>query len=265
MLIIVHIQLQIARIRYDTTGVLRDAVWNMFTNLENLLGSQTQPVNLSLEAHYTDRSPGGSSLGIDFVWNGARTEECIAWHEMASNLGPLRPDVSGSDFALETTTMHAFVTERTSNLPLVVYGKTHSPSITRYSPQMADILADMAATMPKTCVGGFATHTLRGDSPSCAAGHPDSVSPYRKPLKVVEILGFGVDEDAAPECIEWARVSHDRINKSDVLLPESYLALTASDTMDLGAIYGSNLQELEELKREYDPDNVFKHSLPKLL
>ncbi|OAA38758.1 D-lactate dehydrogenase [Beauveria brongniartii RCEF 3172] len=226
---------------------------------------RTQPVNLSLEPYYTDRGPGRPSLGFDFVWNGARTEECIAWHEVVKNLGPLRPAVPNTDFALEKTTMHAFVAKKTSNLPLVAYGKTHSPSITRYSPQMAATFADMAATMPKTCVGGFATHTLRMESPSCSADHPDSVSPYRKPLKVVEILGFGVDEDAAPECIEWARVSHDRINKSDVLLPESYLALTASETMDLGAIYGSNLQELKKLKREYDPDNVFKHSLPKLL
>ena len=71
------------------------------------------------------------------------------------------------------------------------------------------------------------------------------------------VLGEWMDSAETDECIAWVRSTHDR------LLPHMttgrYVNYLGDDeTADaVAAAYGSNFERLQEIKKRYDPENVF--------
>lgn len=105
---------------------------------------------------------------------------------------------------------------------------------------------------------------LRIDSPSCSKDVPDAVLPFRAPQTVLEILGFGQDEESSKETAQWARETRDVIYNSQDAMEGTYLPLTAPEVLDLEKVYGEKWAELKGLKAEHDPDGVFKYAVPGL-
>lgn len=106
--------------------------------------------------------------------------------------------------------------------------------------------------------------TLRADGPSCSNDVPDAVVPFRAPQTVLEILGFGQDEESSKATAQWARETRDVIYNSDDAMEGTYLPLTAPEVLYLEKVYGEKWAELQGLKAEYDPDGVFKYAVPAL-
>lgn len=211
-----------------------------------------------------DKGPPAPFLALRFIWTGPLTQECDLWLQHASKLAPLKSQVPNHGAAIKKINVREFVTLHTQTLAHTVFGRTHAVSITHYSPQVVKILADMASRLPRGSAGGIGTWDICNASPSCSLDHPDSVAPYRTAQIVIEILAFGKDDVSAPACVAWGLELRNRLAESDAALPVSYLPLTAPEFADLEKIYGHGLDELRNLKREYDPNGVFRHALPNL-
>lgn len=223
------------------------------------------PAELSIQPYYVDKGPPAPYLALQFVWTGPLTPECNIWLQDVANLAPLKSQIPDSAFSFRRTTVRDIVAVRTLTLARTVFGRTHAVSITHYSPQVVSVLADMLSVLPRGSAGGIGTWDICKASPSCSLNHPDSVSPYRTPQIVVEMLGFGVDDISGPACVAWGLELRNRLARTDAALPVSYLPLTAPEFADLEKIYGDNLAELKKLKKEYDANGVFCHALPSLI
>ena len=81
---------------------------------------------------------------------------------------------------------------------------------------------------------------------------------------MVEILGVSGAEEDAEECGAWAEAFGRELRAAEGALEGTYMSLTAEDTVDLAKIYGEKLPRLLELKRKFDPENVFKNAVPRL-
>lgn len=204
-------------------------------------------------------------LATDVIWHGPVVSEYKAWLQLIAKLALLVLGSPDPVNAIEKTTARGFVLSNTDHLPPKVAGRTHAVSVTHYSSQVAKVLGEMAAIMPKCSAGGFNTYRTHQNSPSSSPGHPTSVSAYRRPQILFEILGFGTDGESAPICAEWALQLSNKLAATDAALPASYLAITAPEFVDLEQLYGTKLDELKRLKKEYDPHGVFCNTLPKLV
>lgn len=224
------------------------------------------PIELCLMPFYLIDAKFGPTMAVDFIWTGPVTGNYHSWLKLVAGLAPLMCGELQPWDSIKETSSKGFVDLYTQGLPRTVHGNTQAVSITHYSPQVVSVLAEMAAALPKGSSGGFNTHTIRRESPACLPARSNhSVAPYRRPQVIFEILGFGAEEQSAAECVAWAREFRNRLSNTDAALPASYLALSAPEFVDLAKIYHSGrLAELERLKEAYDPNGVFKHTLPRL-
>lgn len=245
---------------------IADAVTTFFTNYNNLVNTYKDiPSKLYLMPSIWIYPKVGLSLTCGFIWNGSASDESRLWLERVSKLAPLSSNISDVHSTVMNTNALGFAAMVKDMIPAHVLGRCQSADISHFSPEVVSSLARIAHAIPRDSTGGVNIHTLRSDSPSCKADTPDSVLPYRKPHVMFEFLGLGDDEASARGAAAWALDARNRISA----LPDSegptYLPLTAPEFVDLETTFGKHLAELRQLKREYDPAGVFKHTLPKLV
>lgn len=260
------LQIQAGVLIYDSSD-LPKTISTFFTNHRALQAKHAAfPQQLCIAPLLQELGPIGMALACLIVWNGPRTPKVAEWINSVAALAPLLPGTPEPYALVNTTTAKAFVDYATSLIPPEVTGTTHAVSITEYTPEVVDVLTKHVAKIKNGLVGGFNIHTLRPESPSVLSDVPDSVVPYRKPQIIFEILGFGADEVSAAPSVAWATELRNLLIRTDAALPASYLALTAPEFVDLDKIYGdARLAELMAIKGEYDPNNVFRYTVPRLV
>ncbi|KAJ4180641.1 hypothetical protein NW767_014357 [Fusarium falciforme] len=242
------------------------AVITFFTNYNNLVNTYKDiPSKLYLMPSIWIYPKVGLSLTCGFIWNGSASDESRLWLERVSKLAPLSPNISDVHSTVMNTNALGFAAMVKDMIPTQVLGRCQSADISRFSPEVVVELARIAHAIPRDSSGGVNMHTLRADSPSCSPDTPDSVLPYRKPHVMLEFLGLGDDEASARGAAAWALDARNRISALPDAEGPTYLPLTAPEFVDLETTFGGHLEELRQLKREYDPAGVFKHTLPKLV
>ncbi|RMJ10908.1 hypothetical protein CDV36_009455 [Fusarium kuroshium] len=246
---------------------IADAVTTFFTNYNNLVNTYRDiPSKLYLMPSIWIYPKVGLSLTCGFIWNGSASDESRLWLERVSKLAPLSPNISDVHSTVMNTNALGFATMVKDMIPAQVLGCCQSADISHFSPEVVNELARIAHAIPRDSSGGVNMHTLRADSPSCRPDDtPDSVLPYRKPHVMLEFLGLGDDESSARGAAAWALDARNRISALPDAEGPTYLPLTAPEFVDLETTFGGHLAELRQLKREYDPAGVFKHTLPKLV
>lgn len=207
----------------------------------------------------------GKTVMCCFIWNGSAGDESRAWLDRVARMAPLMPGTPEPSIAVQTTSIHGFAATVQSVLAPRVRGRMASSSFSRISPAVIDVVARAAETLPSDSVAGVINfHTMRSDSPSCSADVPDSVCPHREPHVMLELIGIGIDEATAVDAIAWANAAHEEMLGVKEVMRRTYAALTPPEWTNLDDIYGEKLVELMELKKEYDPEWVFEHAVPKL-
>jgi FAD/FMN-containing dehydrogenase len=85
----------------------------------------------------------------------------------------------------------------------------------------------------------------------------------RDPHFLVEILPLSSSLEVFEELREWGQRFYDALMKTDPanIYPISYIPLTPDERLDLKVIYGNRYETLKKVKQQYDPKNVFKHSV----
>ncbi|KAM0428487.1 hypothetical protein ACHAPT_006847 [Fusarium lateritium] len=242
------------------------AATTFFTNYNNIVGTcKDIPSKLYLMPSIWIYPQVGLSLTCGFIWNGSASEESRLWLERVSKLAPLSPTISNVHSTVVNTNALGFAAMIKDMIPAQVLGRCQSADVSHFSPEIVHELASIAHAIPRDSPGGVNIHTLRADSPSCGPDTPDSVLPYRKPHVMLEFLGLGDDEASARGAAAWSMDARNRIASLPHAEGPTYLPLTAPEFVDLETTFGGHLAELRQLKREYDPAGVFKHTLPRLV
>ena len=80
--------------------------------------------------------------------------------------------------------------------------------------------------------------------------------PHRAPGYNLIIIAEWTDATQTDECIAWTRATYDALRPH--MADAAYVNyLDADDAQRVRAAYGPNYERLRELKKQYDPDNVF--------
>lgn len=161
----------------------------------------------------------------------------------------------------EPKSVSAFIAFNESLVTYGSYGRVHTLNIAKYTARTAEILAKYTESLPG---GGMAVslHSLRTPSPS-----DESVFGARVDHNMVELISLTPVKDLEVKGAEWAKelVRDLKANDPENVLESSYVALVGEDDTDYKKIFGSLYGRLMDLKRKYDPDNVFEYAVPRLL
>ncbi|KAM5343337.1 hypothetical protein ACJ41O_014303 [Fusarium nematophilum] len=258
-------EVQAGMLFYESSDIAA-AVTTFFTNYNNLVNKyKVLPREFYLMPSIWIYPNVGLALTCGFIWNGSAGDESRLWLERVGELAPLAPNVADVHSAVIKTNALGFSAMVKDMIPAQVVGRCQSADVSHFSAEVVAELAKISELIPRDCVGGINIHTLRADSPSCGDDVPDSVVPYRKPHVMLELLGCGSDEASARTSAVWALDARNRIAALPDAESRTYLPLTAPEFVDLEVTFGEHLAELRKLKQEYDPEGVFKHTLPKLV
>lgn len=204
-----------------------------------------------------------------------------AWHRRVQTFAPFLAST------VARTTPLAAVRASAALVPPSVVGTTRTFSLARLSPRAVALVAGHVERMPPDPVCGFAVHQLRGVSAAGGAedgtggggggGGQDCAWRNRRPHWMLELIGTGRDARAAEEGDAWARAfrkdametlgveGEDEGGKAGEVMDAIYIALTGPGDLQLERVYGrDNLARLRELKAKYDPEGLFKHTVPQL-
>ena len=122
-------------------------------------------------------------------------------------------------------------------------------------------MAQEIPKMPDDPATIFSTHQLRRPS---AKTNDESVFGARTPHYLFDLVSISSDAGRARISWDWAKNFRDALQSSDPqnVLPTTYICLTHPAEASLEMIYQENRDKLVEIKKRYDPDNVFRHALP---
>ncbi|KAJ4024586.1 hypothetical protein NW752_003152 [Fusarium irregulare] len=220
---------------------------------ENLLATNQLPVYLQLQPFILEIPNLGTVLMIGATWHGDK-EEGHAW---IKNIASAAPCIMQST---EETTMAELLAKNDKAFAGPFFGRVFTVSFKTLTPKTISILSKYSANAPG---GGamFAYHTL------LSAQEPvKSVFGTRARHHMLEIYALTKDKDVTEERVKWGREVKAELERDDGdnVLEGSYVAL-GEHGEDLKRVYGKHYETLLNLKERYDPGNVFKNSIPRLV
>lgn len=198
--------------------------------------------------------PEGKSLAALFVWASEDLEEGRAWLSKVCSWAPLATNT------VATTVIADFAEYTAALLPKSTYGSIFAVNVNDLTSEILEIISNHTALQPSTPPILFGIHELRAEAPQSPAG---SVFNTRFPHFLIEIVPMTESVETLDGVLSWGQNFHAALMKTN---PENinkvaYLPLTKSQDTDFEVVYGSQFETLKKLKENYDPLNVFKHSL----
>jgi hypothetical protein len=195
---------------------------------------------------------------ISIVWSSDDFERGRYWVEELARLGIV---------LVNTVSIHNisdWIAANGAAVPSNVYGSARTHNLRQITPQVAKIIWNYIKHMPSNPATLFSIHQLRGIS---AAPRQNSVFGTREPHYMLEILGYATVADDKSKAEQWGAQFAKALEESDEgnILPTKYISLDGSDeAYSVSRLFGSNSQDVRALKKEYDPDHVFKLTVPSL-
>jgi FAD/FMN-containing dehydrogenase len=148
---------------------------------------------------------------------------------------------------------------------VVIPGNSQTVNIggMRVSQAVIEATAKFVDTQPSDA-SMIAFHSIHG---ALAKGIPSvgSVFGTREDHHMMEIVGCTMNPAEADTAGKWADEFYARVKTAEgVLDGKLYPSMAPTAVWDLKKIYGENYEKLLALKREVDPKNVFKQTVPRL-
>ncbi|KAE8329396.1 hypothetical protein BDV39DRAFT_47599 [Aspergillus sergii] len=205
-------------------------------------------------------APPGRVFAVLVAWSGEDIEEGKRWSNQIASLAPLLMST------VAETTIPEWFTGNAALVPSHVYGSSRTLNLHNVTPEVAEAIGRNLTTLPSDPGTMISVHQLRGPS---AAPKDNSVFATREPHYMLEILGFAAVEDRKGESEKWASDIAEAVSKTDAgnILPTTYISLYSAPehAVDpLTQFYGSHVEEILSLKKEYDPKAVFHWTVPQL-
>ncbi|KAF4503086.1 6-hydroxy-D-nicotine oxidase [Fusarium agapanthi] len=242
-------------ILYDSSD-LSAALTSYNQHYEKLLESGQLPVYLQLQPMIAQMPGQPVSLKVIATWHGDDKDEGRFWIEK----------IAGAATCMMENTQEITIAEMLENNEKLVtwpsYGRVYTLNCKTLSEKAIEILGKHCVNAP----GGsliFSYHTL------LSAQEPEQKSVFgtRARHHMFEIYTILADKAIEEERVQWAsRVKAElQAEDADNILEGSYISLGSHEDADVKKIYGKHYETLAALKRKYDPKNLFKHSVPKLV
>lgn len=240
---------------YDSSD-LTAALTSYTQHYEKLLESGKLPVYLQLQPMIAQMPGQPVSLMVIATWHGDDKNEGRSW---------IKNIAAAATCVMENTQEITLAEMLENNEKLVTwpsYGRVYTLNCKTLTEKAIEILG-------KHCVnatGGsliFSYHTL------LSAQEPEQKSVFgtRARHHMFEIYAVLADKNIAEERVQWAAKVKAELQAQDAdnILEGSYISLGSHEDADVKKIYGKHYETLAALKRKYDPGNVFKHSVPRLV
>ncbi|KAF7172370.1 hypothetical protein CNMCM6106_006581 [Aspergillus hiratsukae] len=253
-------QLLAGAILYDSTNITKTFL-DFNAAYRALVDSDPLPPQLSIQ-QTAFNSPSCRLLAAIFVWS---SPDLDAGHTWAAKIAALAPTLAST---VAETTIPALLASNAALVPSTAYGSPLTHNIRSINPAVAETIGQYLATMPSDPATMFTMHHLRGPS-ATTQNHPN-VFVAREPHYMLEILGYAVEEKHSAEAMEWALQMARGVQRADPanVLPTAYISLynTAATSSDevLRRVYGSKAEVVRDLKRGFDPENVFRLTVPEM-
>ena len=226
---------------------------------QTLLEDGAIPLELDVQ-QFIVNTPQGKALAVAVVWSSDDHEAGRACLAKIEALGVVVMNT------VESQTLAEYVEIMMSAIPPVAYGSCRTINIRKWTKETSQILSRGIHRMPSLFGTAFSLHELRGPS---AAPNPDSVFAAREPHFMLEFISLVNQEENVKESEKWGASLRNEILQKDPenVLPGTYISLTPPGDVPLSKIYGpdANYQNLLDLKKKYDPQNVFNLAVPNLL
>ncbi|PNP78995.1 hypothetical protein FNYG_07657 [Fusarium nygamai] len=240
---------------YDSSNL--SAALTAYTQYyEMLLESGQLPVHLQLQPMIAQMPGQPVSLMVIATWHGEDKDQGRTWIK----------NIAGAATCVMENTQEITLAEMLENNEKLVtwptYGRVYTLNCKTLTEKAIKILGKHCVNAP----GGsliFSYHTL------LSAQEPEQKSVFgtRARHHMFEIYAILADKAIAEERVQWAaKVKADlQAEDADNILEGSYISLGSHEDADVKKIYGKHYETLAALKRKYDPGNVFKHSVPRLV
>ncbi|KAF7629516.1 hypothetical protein AFLA_013230 [Aspergillus flavus NRRL3357] len=214
------------------------------------------PSSLSLYQSVMN-GPSGKALTVLFCWASSDMETGLLWLSKVQAFSPV------AMCTVSPTTMAAFTLATELLMPKSVHGTMLTANIHELTPEVVDVIGFHSSLQPNDSAIVFGIHELRVCTPVPSL---DSVIYTRSPHFVLEIGAIVETPHLLPDAIKWGQSFYNAVHKTDLanIMPSTYLPLTGPEKVDMGAIYGPNLEVLRDIKQRYDPRDVFRHALVKV-
>jgi hypothetical protein len=241
-------------ILFDTKNITKSLV-DYNVGYQKLLDSGL-PSELSVQ-QMAFNAPATKLYGISVMWSSDDFARGRYWVEKLACLGIM---------VANTVSIHNVSDWMAASgaMPLNVYGSARTHNLRQITPQVAEIIGHYITEMPSNPATVFSIHQLRGPS---AAPKQDSVFATREPHYMLEILGYATVAEDRRKAEKWANDFAMALEESGEgnILPTRYISLDGSaEAYSISRLFGSNTQEVIALKKEYDPNHVFKLTVPSL-
>ncbi|KAL3441671.1 hypothetical protein BJX65DRAFT_322104 [Aspergillus insuetus] len=191
-----------------------------------------------------------------FVWSSPDPTEGFKWLEKIKSLGPFIAST------VHETTPKGCLEEAAQHFAKSTQGRMWTISLRSITDEVADVIARYTTNMPSDPHILFDMHELRACSPS-ARPDAESVFSAREPHFAVEINTIVQDGEKLEEALAWGREFRDalRQNNAENNFPVQYLSFMREEEVDHGKVFGEHVLFLRDMKKRFDPDNVFKAAI----
>lgn len=234
---------------YDSSDM--KSIWTSLTEAYHDL-----PAALCVQLFAMEFPQIGKVLGAIATWADDDHEEGRKWIDKFASIGNCIVN------ATEAKTLHKYGEDNEKLVAWGVHGRSYTLSLKSWTPESVSVLAKYSESVPS---GGamISVHSLR--SPDLSE-ESNSVFGARQDHHMVEIVSMTADPSLEAEASTWGQALLRELKEQDPgnVLDTAYISLLDENDVDLRKIYHKHFDTLVALKKKYDPDNVFKHAVPKV-
>lgn len=201
-------------------------------------------------------TPMGKCFTIGFVWSSPDLDEGRKNLNQIASFGHVLFN------GVKETTIPEWMETIATFAPKVAYGRNCTISLRKLTEEVNTIIGREIAEMPEDRSTLLSIHQLRGPSEAARA---NSVFGARTAHYCIEFIATASEQEKTQTVWDWAVRFRAALREThgQNILRSTYISLTPPTEASSAAIYGGNWEKLVEIKKEYDPTNVFKHALPK--
>jgi hypothetical protein len=249
----------------STLGVAK-TFKDFMLGLQDLQAANKFPPELGLQPMVVNHPQTGRLLGIGFVWSSDDHEE--GRKHLDTIISTIPSPVQMNTVAAISTPDWINVTG--SIIPKTVWGRPETVSFRRLSPKALDIVGKALEEMPADLGTCLVFHHFSKQSPSAmeaslAEGSCFCPDARRHEHMVIEIIGSSISREGMAQSERWAAELRDALVTSGEVMDSAYLPLVGAGGPSLDKIYGEKWKLLKNLKRQLDPEGVFKYTVPRLV
>jgi len=226
---------------------------NFMASYDSLATQGLHPA-LGIQRHVLN-TPLGKCFAIGYLWSSPDLDTGRKYLDQICSFGQTL------HMGVQEMTIPEWMDQTATFAPKLAYGRNCTISIRQLTEEVAEVISREVAKMPNDRSTLFLIHQLVGPS---EIKDERSVFGARMAHYCLEFIATASRQERVKEVWEWAVTFRDAVRNTDErnILTSTYISMTPPTESCSIAIYGENWERLLEIKRQYDPMNIFKHALP---